>query len=64
MSKANQSGTFDLSSDERHRAAIDYMTERIKSHAEKNGKEMTDSAARKQATDLAHLVIRKDAERK
>lgn len=61
MSEKNQSG-FDRSKDERHRTAIDYMTERIKTHSEKQGKEMTDTSARKQATDLAHLVIRKDAE--
>lgn len=46
--------------DDGHKEAIDYMTERIKDHNERQGKETTDAEARKRAVEIAHLVVRKD----
>ena len=48
-----------MTQEERSREAIDYFTGEIKSHAERAGREMSESEARRQATDLARRAERR-----
>lgn len=48
-----------MTQEERSREAIDYFTKEIKDHAEKGGKAMSETEARKAATDLANRAERK-----
>lgn len=49
------------SKDELSRNAVDYFTKEIKEHAERNGREMTATQARKHAEELAYRAERKQS---
>lgn len=49
--------------EKRMRGAIDNMTRDIKEHNHKQGRDLSEHAARKQATDLANSIHREDQEK-
>jgi hypothetical protein len=48
-----------MTQEEKSRDAIDFFTKEFKEHAERQGKEISDDAARKEAVDLARRTERK-----
>lgn len=47
------------SQDDKNRIAVDILTKNFVDHARKNGQEVSDSAARKKAVEIAERAIKK-----